>query len=135
MKKRTKIRNGSEMKIAEEINCRRNIIIMKAEEARKTQSDAENDWRTLPKTDWRSSISPKARKPQVNLRENTLRGAETVHNTVKQASKDSQRISKDSQRARKYVRNRQEELCPGRVGTRRCAALVRHSDGVKGALV
>ena len=30
-------------------NCRRNIIIMKAEEARKTQSDAENDWRTPQK--------------------------------------------------------------------------------------
>ena len=98
-------------------NCRRNIIIMKAEEARKTQSDAENDWRTLPKTDWRASISLKARKPQVNLRENTLKGAETVHNTVKQASKDLQRTSKDSRRARKGVRNRQEELCPGRVGT------------------
>ncbi len=90
-------------------NCRRNTI-MKAEEARKTQSDAENDWCTLQKTDWRASISPKARKPQVNLRENTLRGDETVHSTVKQASKDSQR-------ARKGVRNRQEELCPGRVGT------------------
>ena len=98
-------------------NCRRNIIIMKAEEARKTQSDAENDWRTLQKTDWRASISLKARKPQVNLRENTLRGAETVHNTVKQASKDLQRTSKDSRRARKGVRNRQEELFPGRVGT------------------
>lgn len=98
-------------------NCRRNIIIMKAEEARKTQSDAENDWCTLQKTDWRVSISPKARKPQVNLRENPLRGAETVHNTVKQASKDSQRTRKDSERARKGVRNWQEELCPGRVGT------------------
>ena len=98
-------------------NCRRNIIIMKAEEARKTQSDAENDWCTLQKTDWRVSISPKARKPQVNLRENPLRGAEPVHNTVKQARKDSQRTSKDSQRARKGVRNWQEELCPGRVGT------------------
>lgn len=97
-------------------NCRRNIIIMKAEEARKTQSDAENDWRTLPKTDWRASISLKARKPQVNLRENTLKGAETVHNTVKQASKDLQRTSKDSRRARKGVRNWQEELCPVWVG-------------------
>lgn len=97
-------------------NCRRNII-MKVEEARKTRSDAENDSRTLQKTDWRASISPKARKPQVNLRENTLRGDETVHNIVKQASKDSQRTSKDSQRARKGVRNWQEELCPGRVGT------------------
>ena len=98
-------------------NCRRNIIIMKAEEARKTQSDAENDWCTLQKTDWRASISPKARKSQVNLQEKTLRGDETVHNTVKQASKDSQRTSKDSQRARKGVRNRQEERCPRRVGT------------------
>ena len=88
---------------------------MKAEEARKTRSDAENDWRTLQKTDWRASISLKARKPQVNLRENTLRGVETVHNTVKQASKDSQQTSKDSRRARKGVRNRQEELCPVRV--------------------
>ena len=87
-------------------NCRRNIIIMKVEEARKTRSDAGNDWCTLQKTDWRASISPKARKPQVNLRENTLRGDETVHNTVKQASKDSQRTSKDSQRARKGVRKR-----------------------------
>ena len=98
-------------------NCRRNIIIMKAEEARKTQSDAENDWCTLQKTDWRVSISPKARKPQVNLRENPLRGAEIVHNTVKQASKDSRRTSKDSQRAKKGIRNWQEELCSGWVGT------------------